>query len=181
MKEQVLIKECPKHGFTEFSLRGNGTYRCRKCSSDAVQRARRKLKAQLVEYKGGKCEICGYDKCISALEFHHPNPDEKEFQISNCNIKSFERLKKEVDKCILVCSNCHKELHYEIDAKKRRIKEEQEASNILEYKKRAVSTTRVVCGISKNEVEEKSKTMTQKQIADFYGISVSSVKRILKS
>lgn len=56
-------------------------YRCVKCRSGAIQKRREKTKELLVEYKGGKCEICGYNKCISALEFHHLNPAEKDFGI----------------------------------------------------------------------------------------------------
>lgn len=72
-----------------------------------------KRKMDLITYKGGKCEICGYDKNIAALDFHHINPDDKSFQLdarhlSNTNI---EKIKEEVDKCILVCANCHREIH----------------------------------------------------------------------
>ena len=70
----------------------------------------KKIKEQLVEYKGGKCQICGYNKCSAALEFHHIDPNKKDFTISG-GTKSFEKLKPEVDKCIMVCSNCHKEIH----------------------------------------------------------------------
>lgn len=73
---------------------------------------RRKAKQKLVEYKGGKCKRCGYDKCIDALEFHHLDSNTKDFTISGKSW-SFEKLKKEADKCILVCSNCHKEIHFE--------------------------------------------------------------------
>lgn len=69
-----------------------------------------RVKKQCIEYKGGKCCICSYDRCINALEFHHINPKEKDFLISG-GTKSFENLKKELDKCILVCSNCHREIH----------------------------------------------------------------------
>ena len=90
----------------------NKKYICVKCRSEAVQRKRYKLKHDLIEYKGGKCEICGYNKCESALEFHHLNPEEKEFAISSKGYtRSFELCKKEVDKCILVCANCHREIH----------------------------------------------------------------------
>lgn len=71
---------------------------------------RKQVKNQMVYYKGGKCEICGYNKCIEALEFHHLNPNEKDFNISG-GTKSFKKLKPEIDKCILVCSNCHREIH----------------------------------------------------------------------
>lgn len=71
---------------------------------------RKKLKRKAIEYKGGKCQKCGYDKCDNALEFHHVNPEEKEFQITGTNI-SWEKIKIELDKCILLCANCHREKH----------------------------------------------------------------------
>ena len=73
---------------------------------------RRRTKEALVEYKGGKCVRCGYSKCIDALEFHHRDPSKKDFSVSG-KTWSLERLKKEVDKCDLVCSNCHREIHAE--------------------------------------------------------------------
>lgn len=76
-----------------------------------VMEWRKRVKLKLVEYKGGECEKCGYNKCVRALEFHHLDPSEKDFTISGKSW-SFERLKDEVDKCILVCSNCHNEIHY---------------------------------------------------------------------
>jgi orotate phosphoribosyltransferase-like protein len=78
--------------------------------SEAVIDWRRRTKVKLVEYKGGKCQICDYNKSINALQFHHLNPNEKDFTISGKSL-SFERLKNEVDKCVLVCSNCHSEIH----------------------------------------------------------------------
>ena len=78
-----------------------------------VSERRRKLKDMAIKYKGGKCEKCGYNKCNGALDFHHLNPLEKDFSISSTGTtKSFERIKKELDKCILVCANCHREIHY---------------------------------------------------------------------
>ncbi len=78
-----------------------------------VNIARQKRRKELIEYKGSKCEICNYNKKSSALQFHHLNPDEKDFTIGGKNY-SWERMKKEVDKCILVCANCHCEIHDEI-------------------------------------------------------------------
>jgi predicted transcriptional regulator len=72
---------------------------------------RKKVKLKLVEKKGGKCERCGYNKCIDALEFHHIDPNKKDFSVSGKSW-SLEKLEKEVEKCILVCSNCHKEIHF---------------------------------------------------------------------
>jgi ribosomal protein S6 len=75
---------------------------------------RKNNKQKLIEYKGGCCEICRYDKCIEALEFHHKNPLEKDFGISGVS-RSFEKMKREVDKCILVCANCHREIHAKLN------------------------------------------------------------------
>ena len=73
---------------------------------------RKRIKLWALEYKGGKCQKCGYDKYIGALELHHLNPNEKEFNLSDRNIKlDWEAIKKELDKCILVCANCHREIH----------------------------------------------------------------------
>lgn len=68
----------------------------------------------LIEYKGGKCERCGYNKSMRALEFHHLDPSEKDFGISKQINRNIDDLKKEVDKCILLCSNCHAEIHEEL-------------------------------------------------------------------
>lgn len=83
-------------------------------SSQHISIKRRAVKKALVEYKGGKCERCGYNKSMRALEFHHLNPIEKDFGISKDINKSLNVLKEEVDKCILVCSNCHAEIHDEL-------------------------------------------------------------------
>ena len=65
-----------------------------------------------VEYKGGRCQVCGYDRCIEALEFHHLDPTQKDFGISHRGYtRSWEKVKEEVDKCILLCANCHREVH----------------------------------------------------------------------
>ena len=79
-------------------------------NTEAVESWRKRKKKALVEYKGGKCQCCGYSRCIEALEFHHLDPNIRSFTISGKS-KSFNSLKSEVDKCILVCSNCHKEIH----------------------------------------------------------------------
>jgi hypothetical protein len=77
----------------------------------SVIACRRRRKQRLIEYKGGKCQQCGYDKPIySAYDFHHRDPKQKDFTISHSN-RGFEFLKKEVDKCDLLCKNCHAEVH----------------------------------------------------------------------
>ena len=69
------------------------------------------IKIKGVEYLGGKCNRCGYNNCIAALDFHHKDSDEKEFNITGGNLKSFEKIKSELDKCELLCANCHREHH----------------------------------------------------------------------
>ena len=75
---------------------------------------RRSMKLQAIKLLGGKCSICGYNKCVDALEFHHENPKEKDFKLGSGNTMSWKEYKKEALKCILVCSNCHKEIHSKI-------------------------------------------------------------------
>lgn len=64
-----------------------------------------------LEYKGSKCQLCGYSKCKSSLHFHHVDPSQKNFEISGNWGLSWDNIRKELDKCILVCANCHGEIH----------------------------------------------------------------------
>ena len=88
----------------------------KKNRSKSVVNWRKDKKIKLVEYKGGSCQVCGYEKSIGALAFHHRDPEKKDFNIS-AKSYAYERLKKEVDKCVLVCGNCHIEIHEEIQNK----------------------------------------------------------------
>jgi 5-methylcytosine-specific restriction endonuclease McrA len=77
----------------------------------AVAKRRRKVKTLAIEYKGGKCQVCGYDKYQGALDLHHLNPQEKEFGIGDKGYtRSWDKIRSELDKCILVCANCHREI-----------------------------------------------------------------------
>ena len=106
-----MILDCPHHGATEFQLRADGGYRCLKCRSDAVSRRRRKVKQTLVEEAGGACQLCGYARCIAALEFHHREPREKSFALSHRGVaRSLAKARAEAAKCILLCANCHAEV-----------------------------------------------------------------------
>ena len=111
-KEITIKKLCKYHGKTEYSKRSDAGYRCKKCAVASVTRRRQKLKLMSIEYLGGECQICRYNKCVASLDFHHRDPSTKDFKISTGNIKSWDRLKVELDKCALVCSNCHREIHY---------------------------------------------------------------------
>jgi hypothetical protein len=71
-----------------------------------------KIKQQCVDYLGGRCMKCNYNNCNRALEFHHSNSSEKEFSMAERREASFEKLKSELNKCSLLCRNCHREEHY---------------------------------------------------------------------
>ncbi len=108
--DKFVELECKHHGLTIFVLQKCG-YCCRKCRNSTVTKNRKKRKLELVEFFGGKCKICGYDKCMEALDFHHIDPNQKEFGISREGLAySFERRLKEAKKCILICCRCHREL-----------------------------------------------------------------------
>jgi len=101
-----------------------------------ISEYRRKVKKQAVEYKGGACQKCGYDQCVGALTFHHLDPNEKEFGISAGGLtRSLEKLKTELDKCILLCHNCHAEIHFEEDEKSAEVKRQEIEEEKRLYKK----------------------------------------------
>jgi len=78
----------------------------------AVHKRRKKIRQLAVEYKGGQCEKCGYNRCIEALEFHHSNSSGKDFSISEKGYtRSWDAVKEELNKCVLLCANCHREIH----------------------------------------------------------------------
>lgn len=76
-----------------------------------VKNFRHRLKERSVYVMGEKCQCCGYNKCITALEFHHLNPKEKDFSFGSNTNRSWYDTQKELQKCILVCANCHREIH----------------------------------------------------------------------
>ena len=108
-----MIKECKIHGDTDHYIRKDtNTGRCRKCMVIDVQKRREKVAKMALEYGGGKCDRCDYDKCSRALEFHHIDPSTKLFSISqDGKTRAWETVKSEIDKCVLLCANCHRELH----------------------------------------------------------------------
>ena len=118
-----------------------------------------------------KCEICGYDRCITALEFHHLNRGEKDFSISESTYsRSMEDLKKEVDKCILVCANCHREIHE---------KEQEEILNDKEKYEESCNLKRFAMNkineIKFNDLLNKGYTI--KMLSETFNVSKSTIKR----
>ena len=122
-----MIKIC-KICENKFDTENTTRIYCYKCSGDSRRRdnetrkhqktvLRRSMKLQAIKMLGVKCIKCGYDKCIDALEFHHENPKEKDFKLGSGNTISWDEYKREALKCILVCSNCHKEIHSKLGYK----------------------------------------------------------------
>lgn len=102
------IFECKLHGPAEFVLENRGYYRCKKCRSAAVSKRRRVIKQKLIEESGGACAICGFADVPAALQFHHLDSTAKEFHIAQRgHSRSLARCRKEIQKCILLCANCH--------------------------------------------------------------------------
>ena len=107
-----MDKECLKCGRIYFYTRSNrkgstATY----CSRCYATETKSKLKAKAVDYKGGCCVLCGYNRHNVALDFHHLDKSIKTYSISNkIRSRSWEEIKRELDKCVLLCANCHREV-----------------------------------------------------------------------
>ncbi len=107
----TAVMHCAHHGDTEFCLDGRGYYRCKRCRSAAVARRRRTVKATLVQEAGGACCICGYDRTMRALHFHHLEPSQKRHEMNARGVAiALAKLRLEAQKCVLLCSNCHAEV-----------------------------------------------------------------------
>jgi len=111
MKERIQ-KKCKHHGLTNhYYDKSNNHWSCIRCRSKAVAKYRKKIRATLVENYGGYCELCGYNKCIRALQFHHVDPSKKCFGISQKGLTyAKKKYIEEAAKCVLLCANCHAEV-----------------------------------------------------------------------
>ena len=121
-----IIKKCEICGDDFQIINSNGWSRkyCYNCSpsyddtnrSNAIRRA---MKKEAVKRLGGCCQKCGYNKSIYALNFHHIDPSQKDYGLSERgNVHSWEDYWKEVQKCQLLCANCHAELHEQLENQK---------------------------------------------------------------
>jgi hypothetical protein len=114
-RRPVENRRCERHGVTEFAQYSAGPARgyrwiCKRCLGEAVTRRKQKLKRMLVDEAGGCCAVCGYDRCVINLHFHHVNPKQKLFPMTMAIGKSIAMFRKEAKKCVLVCANCHGEI-----------------------------------------------------------------------
>lgn len=86
-------------------------HRCKTCHNEMTKERGKRNKETYTQYKGGKCEKCGYDDCIDALDFHHVDPEKKDISFRSIRYWGLEKAKKELDNCKLLCCRCHRELH----------------------------------------------------------------------
>lgn len=103
----ITCKTC----FREYEYvrsHGHTKVRCNSCMANTRKSSR---KEAMVEYKGGQCEVCGYNRSLKALCFHHRDPSTKSFTISGNHGRRWDIVVKELEKCAMLCSNCHAEVH----------------------------------------------------------------------
>ena len=112
-------KRCPRckteKRHDEFYVRSDGrpSVYCKPCTSDESAERKVKFKQRAIEYKGGSCQRCGFLGQAVCYDFHHRNRKDKEMEISRMK-KSWETAKKELDKCDLLCANCHRIVEAEL-------------------------------------------------------------------
>jgi hypothetical protein len=103
IEHEVVCRSCDKVFKTKHAL-----HECRACQTGKIRHTR---KAAAIRELGGCCEICGYDKCMAAMDFHHIDPSLKKFNISAMLDRSVDKLLVEIQKCVLLCNRCHSEVH----------------------------------------------------------------------
>jgi hypothetical protein len=108
------LRVCARHGrhlhYRTVTKAGYVRWRCRRCMGEAVTRRKQKVRRTLVDEAGGRCAVCGYDRCIVNLHFHHVDPTTKELAMTAQIGRSLAAFREEAKKCVLVCANCHGEI-----------------------------------------------------------------------
>lgn len=84
---------------------------CKKCHTQS--RVERFDKLMTEVFGEIKCQACGYDSCKRAIDCHHLNEEDKDFEPAKLRSSfiSLDKMRKELEKCVLLCSNCHREVH----------------------------------------------------------------------
>lgn len=171
-----------------------------------MKKWRKATKQRIVDSLGGKCQVCGYSKCLECLDVHHIDPKEKEFAFGAIrgNAKSWSKIVIELRKCIILCRNCHGEFHsglVTIPENAKRFNEEY--TDYLMKQKEELFDSCPVCNIKKKtkqnycslscagvgggkvdwktiDLIELLKSKTKSQVADDLGISEAAVRKRLK-
>lgn len=189
-----------------YAAKGRVRNWCKECDKYNTIIRQTVFKELCVEYKGGKCEKCGYNKYIGALQFHHKDPSKKDFNISRCKNRVFDdSIKEELDKCNLLCANCHFEIHQVYN-----IKETKETWILYDKQKDLIRNSKIkkqlidskcVCGNQKSlkankcvkcnnknaternleEVITKIKETNFVQAAKYFNITDNGLRKFLKS
>ena len=169
-------------------------------SKEATTKARQKRKKDLVYIHGNQCSICRYDKCIGALQFHHINPKDKTYELSSGNCYSWESDIEESKKCILVCANCHTEIHFGIIEQsletsfneERYFEKNKDFNSIINKCKnwgQQITTGASYCAKcwsiinrrverpSREELKQKIRTISFSEIGRQYGVSDNSIRK----
>lgn len=110
------MRKCAKCGEekkdSEFHKKGESRHSyCKPCFNEYCTERWLQKKLEAIKYKGGECAICGYNKHYGSLSFHHLERHDKEMEWDRLRLRSWDKIKIELDKCVLVCSNCHEEIH----------------------------------------------------------------------
>ena len=93
--------------------RGKRKYQsyCKPCANKRRYKNQKLLKQRMFEYLGGECKHCGVKEPLCIFDFHHTDPKEKEFTLNQKKSLSFDKIKLELDKCVVLCANCHRIEH----------------------------------------------------------------------
>ena len=110
-KTQPTTHRCACGETDPIKFYGRKKHRCGKCCNAYSIKRMQDMKVRSVEYKGGKCMQCGYSKSMVALDFHHMDPANTDPNFGSWRGWTWKKLKPELDQCLLLCSNCHRETH----------------------------------------------------------------------
>ena len=174
-----------------------------------VKDYRARLKDRMVYVMGSKCQCCDYDNCTQALEFHHLDPTQKDFSFASNTNRSWQNVRQELPKCILVCANCHREIHAGLIPNEKLIssfneERAKEIDNLVTLKNKKTIHYCQDCGIeiwnggqrcpkcaalarrttnrpSREELKELIRTMPFTQIGEKYGVSDNAIRKWCKS
>jgi len=120
--------------------------------SERVKYWRQNTKTRMIDAFGGKCGICGYDRCCDVFDLHHLDPTQKEFGFGNkrSNIISWERMCVELRKCVLLCANCHREVHSGLkEIPENIVRFNEEYANYKLKERKALFDSCPICGVEK--------------------------------
>ena len=109
-----LCKRCSETNPDNFYKSNGAKTKCKKCHTMETHYRQRMLKPKAIDYLGGKCADCGLEHNNNSwvFDFHHRNPQEKEWSWGERRTSNWENCKKEIDKCVLLCANCHRTRHH---------------------------------------------------------------------